>query len=307
MENIEKIRLVFENCEVIDITRALGDFKIDDITYTIGRIATNAFSKACIGNHVQLHIFGDGDFSRGDQFIMSDINPIERIKNFSDITAIELTYSGGKVEDVYVDYSDDTDILLSHNSYQTVKEVQGDLFIVINKNKKVEDIYTDEYIEELMGFKSFYMLNDVAIKNTLSKDDWNIVFDNNDYFQIYKDYTSIVISSMFTTISFFKNYRSFIISNKEMVDLCSLIFDTTRYGTRCNEESYKNIKIISNKDKLIKLELYDNNNELIECELNIDTKTIKFDDREISSELICDLESIIFTYLSDNFWESYRR
>lgn len=307
MENIEKIRLVFENCEVMDITRALGDFKIDDITYTIGRIATNAFSKACIGNHVQLHIFGDGDFSRGDQVIMDDINPIERIKNFSDITAIELTYSDGKVEDVYVDYSDDTDILLSHNPYQTVKEVQGDLFIVINKNKKVEDVYTDEYIEELIGFKSFYMLNDVAIKNTLSKDNWNIVFDNDNYFQIYKDYTSIVISSMFTNISFFKNYRSFIIPNKEMVDLCSLIFDTTRYSTRCNEESYKNIKIIFNKDKLIKLELHDNNNELIECELNIDTKTIKFDDREISSELICDLESIIFTYLPDNFWESYRR
>lgn len=241
MEVVKKIKLIFENCEVIDITKAVGDFSIEGISKGIHRVASNCVGSFITADFVKFQIYGDGEFKN---ISFSDRPPFDRILTYNDITGIELTYNDDTIETIYPVFEGE-----EINKYQTTKEYKGDIFIVISKDKSFDSVYSEEFMNECIDAKDFCMDHKVKAVNELTAEGWKVVFDTEDALQIYKDRQSVVFSKDYTNISFFYPYKSYLLTNERMKNICSLIFDLCfmrRAMTNKLEEEYKQL-IIDNK------------------------------------------------------------
>ena len=127
---VKSIELVMENCEVFKIERKhIGELHIGKIERQIGRTACNSISEDFIANEFQIQIHHNANI------VMEDSNGsmFERINAYNDITRVYVNYSNGDSEWFYTDWNHENDLF---NSYQStvISEVNGCLFIVINKN-----------------------------------------------------------------------------------------------------------------------------------------------------------------------------
>lgn len=149
-DEIKKIELVCENCEVITLEgKHIGDLDIDNIKSSIERIACNSIREINSCDSFSISIHRDADnINRDETWIFGntdgDRSPLNRLLKYNDITSV-CVYFTDKTKlpkDIYVPWNDEDDY---SNTYQKAYINNfGDLFIVIDKNKLLEDIFKAE-------------------------------------------------------------------------------------------------------------------------------------------------------------------
>lgn len=156
---IEKVEIVLENCEVITVVgKYIGDFSCEDIKHSISRIACNSINESYICKNFSMSIHRSCALNDNEEWTMGTIdrkrNPLERINKYRDITSIYIYFSKDQENPkcIYVKWNDDCEW---SNYYQkSYINRLGDLFIVISKDLKLEDVFDLEEIEDedFMGF-----------------------------------------------------------------------------------------------------------------------------------------------------------
>ena len=160
-KQIEKIDFILENCEVITIEgEHIGEFNISDVEYSINRRACNSIDEMYTANHFSISIHRDANIEENTIFTMGSIsdkrNKLERIANIHDVVGIDVYFNQGwfkepKVKSFYVDWSwDENDCMAEYrNRYQKTHMNQfGDLFLVIDKHKRINDVFDLVKIED---------------------------------------------------------------------------------------------------------------------------------------------------------------
>lgn len=175
MNGISKIEIGLENCEVITINgKYIGGFNVSNIHTDISRLGCNYIGKMQCCDSFMIEIFRDANVIN-KPFGYEDENGtyiFQRIEQYNDIVNVKIYYDEkdnnykdietGELDNVYVPYEEENEGWLgSPNKYQsTYINKFGDLYIVIDKDKKVEDVLNMDEIndEEDLEFK-FGMYN----------------------------------------------------------------------------------------------------------------------------------------------------
>ncbi|MFV0560879.1 MAG: hypothetical protein ACK5NA_09195 [Enterococcus sp.] len=139
------LKLYFRNGETWTINRQyIGDLWIKQVTTSYGRINGSDFMKIrpCAGFKIEI-------FQEGDAVATQDINlgglemgMFSRALKYEDIERMEIIFDEGVPDLIYFPYKDkDTEGL--DNEYQTTKvsTKTGNLYIVINPEQTVDDVY----------------------------------------------------------------------------------------------------------------------------------------------------------------------
>lgn len=142
--NIKSIELVLENCEDILIEgKHIGHFYLSDIRYSIQKVGRNTL-KLNTCRHLSISINREADAKYCWYDMESDHTKFHRLGTFRDITSIRVNFEDDTSEHYYVDWSNDE----YTNQYQSnYRNKFGDLFIVIDKEKTIEDVFSMEQIE----------------------------------------------------------------------------------------------------------------------------------------------------------------
>lgn len=154
MKEVKSITLVFENCERIVIPRRyIGIIYIEGINVEIARVACNSISKVTSAGTIALEIFSEGN-GEHKPFGIPQSPPekmFDRITECHDITAIDVTYEDDSYESFWTDYeAGSEDGLGAPNIYEKTKVSDlGNLYVVISKNKDIENFFPDEDINDL--------------------------------------------------------------------------------------------------------------------------------------------------------------
>ncbi|EOT47041.1 MULTISPECIES: hypothetical protein [Enterococcus] len=145
---MKALKFLFRNGETWTVDRRfIGDLWIKQITTSYGRINGGEFVEIhpCAGFKIEI-------FQEGDQVATHDINlgglelgMFSRALKYQDIERMEILYRTGASEIVYFPYKD-TDGDGLDNVYQSTKisESTKNLYIVIDPEKSVDDIYGQE-------------------------------------------------------------------------------------------------------------------------------------------------------------------
>lgn len=143
---IKSIEFIFENCECLTIDgRYIGDLIIEDIRTSIRRVACNSIMRmvSCksfaisINKLVNIKTIHTG---------FDEVYPLERINSGTEITYIIITYSDNSTETIYMNWSNESEW---HNPYQkSLITKKGDLYLVIDKELNIEDIWDENYIND---------------------------------------------------------------------------------------------------------------------------------------------------------------
>ena len=153
-KELKSVEIVLENCETILIDRKyIGEIECDNIKKSISRRACNSISVVNTCETFAIQINNKLSENEDSTWIFGTLadekrNPIERLISFNDITSICFKFvdEEDESEQIYVNWGGDSEY---SNEYQkSYKNNFGDLFIVISKNKSIEDIFCVEKIEE---------------------------------------------------------------------------------------------------------------------------------------------------------------
>lgn len=155
-EEIKYIELILENCEVIRIDgRYIGDFAINDIKESICRQGCNYIGRIKKCECFYMSIYREENIEKEIEFTMGALNekakPFKRLSEYNDITQIIICFNDGKEVGVYVPWDEESEY---RNSYQkTCMSDKGDLYILINKELNIEDIWELSEINDEIDFK----------------------------------------------------------------------------------------------------------------------------------------------------------
>lgn len=151
-EQIDKIEIVLENCEIITIKgEYIGDLDIKDIRYSIGRIGCNYIDEAYTCEHFSMSINNDASLDDKVKFTLGDVderrNPLERIMQCNDIVSIDVYFKDKKQpKEIYMPWDGDDN---QDNEYQkTYMNQFGDLYIVVDREADIKDFFDLETIED---------------------------------------------------------------------------------------------------------------------------------------------------------------
>jgi hypothetical protein len=145
-KDIEKIKFVFENCESVTIEgKYIGRLFISDIKYSIQRIACNAIREMQSCNHFSISINRKADNAK-DKGLFGNFSRLDRINMYSDITSIYVYLNDqDEPKQFYVDW--DGDDYTNQNQKVYINKF-GDLFLVIDSKKTIDDVFDKEEIED---------------------------------------------------------------------------------------------------------------------------------------------------------------
>jgi hypothetical protein len=179
MNGISRIELGFENCEAITIDgKYIGDFDVFNIHTDINRMGCNYIGKIQSCDSFIIEIYRDANtinrpFGIEDEF---GVKTFERILMYNDITSITVYYDEkdenhndietSNSDCIYAPYqSEDDDQLGSPNIYQsTYINSFGDLYIVIDKEKKIFDLFNEKEINDSYGLNFKFRMYDIISK-----------------------------------------------------------------------------------------------------------------------------------------------
>lgn len=163
---LKNITFVFENCDYITIDgKYVGDFLVDDIHHQIARLACNHIGRMDIADTFVIEIHKDANIERYEL----DQTHIESFKHMTfdrfkgnDITNIEFELEENYSEERLVPYKESYNYYVCwnaddeyENSYQSTYESdEGNFYIVISKDKTIEDFFDLKAIndKEYMDF-----------------------------------------------------------------------------------------------------------------------------------------------------------
>ena len=160
MKFIKSIDIDLENCDYIHIEpEYIGHFDLANIQRDIWRCGCNALGDSLTAGDVAIEIFKEV----GDYHCFLDgktESVIKRLTDYKDITSITIYYGGdnNEQETIYTVY-DDEEIFGADNKYEkTYISELGNLYIVISKDKDIEDFFNKEEIndkENIFGYGWF--------------------------------------------------------------------------------------------------------------------------------------------------------
>lgn len=147
-EQISKIELILENCEVITISgKYIGSFEVNNLQTSIRRTAINSIDKVQECESFVLSVYRDANVIQNTFLDTGHYKVIifDRIHNYKDITAIEVHFTNGKKEYICMPWCSATgDKNIYQKSYMNSK---GDIFLVIGKGIDVEAIWGNDETE----------------------------------------------------------------------------------------------------------------------------------------------------------------
>ena len=148
MKDVKKVDFVFENCESFGFNaNNFSTFSIEDISTSINRIACNSIAKMHVAKSIAIEIFKDFIEEEYCPFgiVSEKIIKKDRINNHSDITSLIITYCDDSEETIFVKWDGDD----YHNDNQkTHIGKNGNLFIVIDENKGINDFFDEEDLDD---------------------------------------------------------------------------------------------------------------------------------------------------------------
>ena len=147
MKHIKSIEFVFENCESFNIdTNYFGAFLIDDIRYSIQRIACNSIVKMAIADTMVIELFSEGDREYRPFGALEKTTIFERLQKYNDITQVIIHYEDQTEETYFANWAEGDDC---ENKNQSVyRSDLGNLYIVINEEKDFATFFDTEYIND---------------------------------------------------------------------------------------------------------------------------------------------------------------
>lgn len=158
-EEIKKIEIILENCEVVTVEgKHIGDFSCNNIEYSINRMGYNYIGETYTCKDFSMSIHKDCALNDKEEWSFGTLdgkrNPLKRINDYKDIASIYIYFTNDKkdAKQIYVEWGGDNECI---NEYQkSYINRLGDLFIVISKDLKLEDVFDLEEIEDedFMGF-----------------------------------------------------------------------------------------------------------------------------------------------------------
>lgn len=147
MKHIESIEFVLENCEGFSIDASyFGAFLIDDIHYSIQRIASNSIVKMAIADTIVIELFSEGDREYRPFGALEKTTIFERLQKYNDITQIIVHYEDQTEETYFANWAEGDDF---ENKNQNVcKSDLGNLYIVISEEKDFSTFFDTEYMND---------------------------------------------------------------------------------------------------------------------------------------------------------------
>ncbi len=163
---LESIEFTFENCESFEISvKYIGRLMIDTFERTIERVACNAVLELITARNVQMEIFSEADEPYAT-FGVKEKTKFQRLTDWNDITHLALKFSDGSEDYIGVLYDEGEDAgkLGACNIRQTqMISKLGNLYLVIDDEKKVDDVFPADYINdehEINFSKEMYGVHD---------------------------------------------------------------------------------------------------------------------------------------------------
>lgn len=146
MHTAKSIDITFENCETITLEpKDIGFFSIENIAEYISRDSINSISKYKKSNLVIIEIFASKINSEYFPFdIPSEKMLIKERFLYNDITSLEIYYSDGSSEEIFVEYNGNE----TNDFQKTVIGNNGNLYIVISKDSNITDYFTTEMLND---------------------------------------------------------------------------------------------------------------------------------------------------------------
>lgn len=166
MKNVVSVKVSFENCEYAVIPAScIGMFLLDSVSIVVQRVAVNAINPMNVAKVVAFELFSEANSQSEFNSFEKNFDLFKRISQWDDIVDLELVYDDGSSETFYVDYCSEGNDSGEDNDYQTsyVSE-QGNMYVVVGKDKVIADFFTDEYMndEENVRFRK-EMLSPVSL------------------------------------------------------------------------------------------------------------------------------------------------
>ncbi len=172
---VKNLTLIFENCDYITIDgKYVGDFLVDNLHTCIRRIACNSIDKIDYADTIAIEIHKNANKDRY-QFDQTDYpnwkqKTFDRITKYNDITSIEFELEESYVEEeetpkiecyqYYVDWVGDSEY---KNDVQTSYiSSDGNMYLVIAKNKSVKDFFDMESINNAEEMDFHFDMCDVG-------------------------------------------------------------------------------------------------------------------------------------------------
>lgn len=159
---LKEVTFIFENCDSITIDgKYVGEFLVDDIKTSFERMACNYIGKCETANTFVIEIHKDANKERCAL-------GVEEWKQMTfdrfggcDIASIEFELEGKRYS-YYVNWTGDDDCLNDAQSNYISK--LDNLYVVIAENKKVEDVFDLEEINDSDYMDFYFDMNDVGDK-----------------------------------------------------------------------------------------------------------------------------------------------
>lgn len=147
MKHIESIEFILENCEGFSIdANYFGAFLIDDLHYSIQRIASNSIVRMAIADTIVIELFSKGDREYSPFGALEKTTIFERLQKYNDITQIIVHYEDQTEEAYFTDWAEGDDC---ENKNQGVcKSDLGNLYIVISAEKDFSIFFDTEYMND---------------------------------------------------------------------------------------------------------------------------------------------------------------
>ena len=149
-DEIDRIELVLENCEVIIIDgKYIGAFYINNIKTNISRIAINSVQKYSTSGDILIEILKGGNV-KYLPFNIEDYKTtvFDRLTEANDITHVEVHWKDGSCDDIWVEYNDESHSTFENTYQQSYLSEIGNLYISINKNDDIFDIIDKERVDQ---------------------------------------------------------------------------------------------------------------------------------------------------------------
>lgn len=157
---LKEITFVLENCDEITIDgKHTGIFVVDDIKTSIERVACNAILKMKIPKTFVIEIHKDANVMR-NAFGCNELKKqsvFERFLEWQDVTQIEFTLYDAYSEEpenpetekyhFWLDWEDNGINEDANINQKTYVSKNGHLYLVVSKDKSIEDMFDKEWID----------------------------------------------------------------------------------------------------------------------------------------------------------------
>lgn len=205
---LKYITFTLENCDQITIDgKYIGDFYVGDIKSEIKRIACNSIMKMDIMKEFAIEIHKNANkehYALGLEECKHTV--FEILASYNDITSIEFELEEQYVEDgkipkfehyeYFVNWTGDSDFV--NDSQKSYISKPGHLYIVIDKNSKIEDYFDKEEIDDEETMRFHFDMCDVGDKeNKIQCDskEFTAMLEGKTVEQIVEEY-SIILNKM---------------------------------------------------------------------------------------------------------------